>query len=104
MSSRAAAKPSSSLLAAKKAARERLKEENSASSVFHQNTGQNDTIHPKILQGARRTGQLNLSGRGLVIVPERVWKITELDEEEQAKANNKGFSMDAVRIRVRASA
>lgn len=98
MTSRAA-KPSSALLAAKKAARDRLKqEESSASSVFHKNTGQDDTIHPKILQAARSTGQLNLSGRGLVIVPERVWKITELDKEEEAKVKNKGFSMDAVSV------
>ena len=52
-------------------------------------------MHPKIIQQARKTGQLNLSNRGLVAVPEKVWIINELDGEEQ-KNVTKGLSMDRV--------
>ena len=40
-------------------------------AIFHKDEG-GDGVHPKMLQQARRTGQLNLSGRGLVNVPDRV--------------------------------
>ncbi len=43
-------------------------------AIFHKDEG-GDGVHPKMLQQARRTGQLNLSGRGLVTVPDKVSKI-----------------------------
>ena len=66
-------------------------------ALFHVETGAGQKIHPKMLQAARKTGQLNLSGRGLVAVPEKVWNINDMDEEEKGKAS-KGFSMDRVRV------
>ena len=63
-------------------------------AIFHKDEGAG-SLHPKILQQARRTGQLNLSGRGLTEVPERVWTINDLDEEERRKVT-KGLSLDRV--------
>ena len=60
-------------------------------AVFYKETGDGD-LHPKIIQQARRTGQLNLSGRGLVKVPDNVYGINELEGE----APKQGFSMDRV--------
>ncbi len=54
-----------------------------------------DGVHPKMLQQAKRTGQLNLSGRGLTVVPDKVWRINEVDEEERRKASQ-SLSMDRV--------
>jgi len=42
-------------------------------------------LHPKMLAAARKSGQLNLSNRGLVAVPEKVWTIMEPTEEEVKK-------------------
>jgi len=39
-------------------------------------------LHPAILRAARQSGQLNLSSRGLVEVPEKVWSINEIGNEE----------------------
>lgn len=50
-------------------------------------------MNPKILAAARRTGQLNLSNRGLVAVPEKVWSIMEPTEEE-VKKQSAGASID----------
>ena len=36
-----------------------------------------------MVKQARRSGQLNLSNRGLVSVPDKVWRLMELDEEER---------------------
>ena len=41
-----------------------------------------EELHPQMVKQARRSGQLNLSNRGLVTVPERVWTLLELDQEE----------------------
>ena len=35
-----------------------------------------------MVKQARRSGQLNLSNRGLVSVPDKVWTLMELDTEE----------------------
>ncbi|KAK7099984.1 leucine-rich repeat-containing protein 40-like [Littorina saxatilis] len=41
-------------------------------------------VHPSILKQARRSGQLNLSGRSLTEVPDTVWRIN-IDVPEEAK-------------------
>ncbi|KAK0045480.1 leucine-rich repeat-containing protein 40 [Biomphalaria pfeifferi] len=48
-----------------------------------------DGIHPSVLKQARRSGVLNLSQRGLTIVPEEVWSVQEYVPEEA-----KSVSMD----------
>lgn len=53
------------------------------------------TLHPQMMKQARASGQLNLSGRGLVSVPEQVWQLQEPLPEESARAK-KGFSLDQV--------
>ena len=45
-----------------------------------------------MIKQARRSGQLNLSNRGLASVPERVWTLMELDREETEAAGQR--SMD----------
>ena len=45
-----------------------------------------------MIKQARKSGQLNLSNRGMVSVPERVWTILELDQEEAKAAGQR--SMD----------
>ncbi|XP_076463206.1 leucine-rich repeat-containing protein 40-like [Babylonia areolata] len=42
-------------------------------------------VHPSILKQARRSGQLNLSGRNLTEVPDTVWRIN-IDVPEEAKS------------------
>ena len=44
-----------------------------------------EELHPQMVKQARASGQLNLSNRGLVAVPARVWTIGELDAEERRK-------------------
>jgi len=44
-------------------------------SVYH--LQEEEDLHPKMLAAARKSGQLNLSNRGLVAVPEKVWTIME---------------------------
>ena len=51
-----------------------------------------EELHPQMVKQARASGQLNLSNRGLVAVPARVWTIGELDAEEQRKVSQ--VSMD----------
>ena len=41
-----------------------------------------EDLHPQMVKQARRSGQLNLSNRGLVSVPDKVWTLMELDTEE----------------------
>ncbi|XP_071117389.1 leucine-rich repeat-containing protein 40-like isoform X1 [Haliotis cracherodii] len=41
-------------------------------------------VHAQILKQARQSGQLNLSGRGLEAVPDKVWRLN-LDVPEEAK-------------------
>ncbi|XP_011689782.1 PREDICTED: leucine-rich repeat-containing protein 40-like [Wasmannia auropunctata] len=42
----------------------------------------NDELSRSFIIGARKTGRLNLSSRGLSTVPDRIWSINELTEEE----------------------
>ena len=51
-----------------------------------------EDLHPQMVKQARASGQLNLSNRGLVAVPAKVWTIGELDAEEQRKVSQ--VSMD----------
>ncbi|KAH9496798.1 Leucine-rich repeat-containing protein 40 [Bulinus truncatus] len=48
-----------------------------------------ENIHPSILKQARKSGVLNLSQRGLTVVPEEVWSIQEFVPEE-----SKSVSLD----------
>ncbi|CAG5124259.1 unnamed protein product, partial [Candidula unifasciata] len=48
-----------------------------------------NTVHPSILKQARRTGILNLSQRGLSVVPETVWTV-----QEDVPEDSKCVSMD----------
>ena len=41
-----------------------------------------EDLHPQMVKQARRSGQLNLSNRGLASVPDKVWTLMELDTEE----------------------
>lgn len=59
-------------------------------SVFNQQG--TEELHPQMIKQARRSGQLNLSNRGLASVPERVWTLMELDREETEAAGQR--SMD----------
>ena len=52
-----------------------------------------EDLHPQMVKQARASGHLNLSNRGLVTVPARVWTIGELDKEEQRKVSQ--ASMDS---------
>ena len=45
-----------------------------------------------MIKQARKSGQLNLSNRGMINVPDRVWTILELDQEETKAAGQR--SMD----------
>jgi len=60
-------------------------------SVFNQQGM--EELHPQLVKQARSSGQLNLSNRGLVAVPTKVWTIGELDKEEQRKVSQ--ISMDS---------
>ncbi|XP_050716360.1 leucine-rich repeat-containing protein 40-like isoform X2 [Eriocheir sinensis] len=44
-----------------------------------------EELHPQIIRMARKSGQLNLSNKGLVEVPEKVYHINEIDTEEAKK-------------------
>ncbi|XP_071445010.1 leucine-rich repeat-containing protein 40-like isoform X2 [Hetaerina americana] len=52
--------------------------------VFHLQTKEFDAkeLSPHLIKLARRSGQLNLSGRGLGTAPEKIWEINDLDEAE----------------------
>ncbi|XP_066994565.2 leucine-rich repeat-containing protein 40 isoform X2 [Anabrus simplex] len=52
--------------------------------VFHLQSQDADSkeLSAHLIKLARKSGQLNLSGRGLGTVPEKVWKLDELDESE----------------------
>ncbi|TRY68578.1 hypothetical protein TCAL_03065 [Tigriopus californicus] len=65
----------------------------SVGAVFQSPTP--STLHPQMMKQARASGQLNLSGRGLVTVPEQVWHLQAPLPEESAQAK-KGFSLDQV--------
>lgn len=49
-----------------------------------QNPTEEKGVHPTILKQARKTGQLNLSGRNLSTVPDTVWRLN-LDVPEEAR-------------------
>lgn len=61
-------------------------------SVFKEQDSED--LHPQMVKQARRSGQLNLSGRGMVSVPDKVWSLMEFDEEE-SKQMMAGVSMDS---------
>ncbi|XP_015176087.1 PREDICTED: leucine-rich repeat-containing protein 40-like [Polistes dominula] len=62
-------------------------------AVFKQRTknDDNDELSNSMIMRARKTGQLNLSSRGLFTVPSRVWTINELTEDELKELN---FELD----------
>ncbi|KAK7075658.1 Leucine-rich repeat-containing protein 40 [Halocaridina rubra] len=60
-------------------------------AVFGEAKG--EELHPQILKMARKSGQLNLSNRGMVEVPDKVYHIHEIDNEE-AKKLTMTMSMD----------
>ncbi|XP_076239569.1 leucine-rich repeat-containing protein 40 [Calliopsis andreniformis] len=53
-------------------------------SVFKQRTKNDDNaeLSEAVIMSARKSGDLNLSSRGLYTVPNRVWNINELTEDE----------------------
>ncbi|XP_012540763.1 leucine-rich repeat-containing protein 40 isoform X2 [Monomorium pharaonis] len=53
-------------------------------AVFKQRTKNedNDELSRSLIIGARKTGRLNLSSKGLSTVPDKIWSINELTEEE----------------------
>ncbi|XP_045102556.1 leucine-rich repeat-containing protein 40-like isoform X1 [Portunus trituberculatus] len=53
-----------------------------------------EELHPQIVRMARRSGQLNLSNKGLAVVPEKVYRINEIDAEE-AKKMTMNMTMDS---------
>ncbi|XP_059046590.1 leucine-rich repeat-containing protein 40-like isoform X3 [Achroia grisella] len=61
------------------------------SVIFHKNFGDKKADESELSNGliksAKRTGQLNLSNRGLGSVPENVWKIDELVMEESKEVD-----------------
>lgn len=56
-------------------------------------TTKGDDLHPQIIRMARKSGQLNLSNRGMAEVPDKVYHINEMDAEE-AKKMTMNMSMD----------
>lgn len=52
-----------------------------------------EELHPQLVKQARQSGQLNLSNRGMAMVPDKVWNIAELDKEEAKTLNN--LNMDS---------
>ena len=65
------------------------------SAVFGGKPEENSTLPTVIIKQARQSGQLNLSNRNLSQIPDKVWRINDLDEEEQ-KSLKKGLSIDRV--------
>jgi len=59
-------------------------------SVFNLQEG--EELHPQLIKQARKSGQLNLSNRGMVSVPDKVWKLMDLTDEEQ-KTLSRGVSL-----------
>ncbi|XP_042212367.1 leucine-rich repeat-containing protein 40-like isoform X2 [Homarus americanus] len=52
-----------------------------------------EELHPQLIRMARKSGQLNLSNRGMAEVPDKVYHIHEMDAEE-AKKLTMGMTMD----------
>ena len=65
------------------------------SAVFGGKSEETSTLPAVIIKQARQSGQLNLSNRNLSQIPDKVWRINDLDEEEQ-KSLKKGLSIDRV--------
>ncbi|EFN72743.1 Leucine-rich repeat-containing protein 40 [Camponotus floridanus] len=61
-----------------------VKKKSNHLAVFKQRTRSDDNaeLSKSIIIRARKTGQLNLSSKGLSTVPDQVWNINELTEEE----------------------
>ena len=62
----------------------------------HEDEEEDDTIdeaiHPAILKQSRQTGSLNLSGRGLSVIPKKIWTLNDPDEND----SKKGLFMDKI--------
>ncbi len=57
-----------------------------------------------MLKQARASGQLNLSGRGLVVIPDNVFTLCQAEEEERQRGSKtSGFSIDKVSTTVHSS-
>ncbi|XP_029177180.1 leucine-rich repeat-containing protein 40-like [Nylanderia fulva] len=61
-----------------------VKKRSNSLAVFKQRTKNDDNaeLSTSVIIRARKTGRLNLSSKGLATVPDRVWTINELTEEE----------------------
>ena len=57
----------------------------------HEEEEEDETIHPALLKATRKTGSLNLSGRGLSTIPSKIWTLNE-DESD----GKRGMFMDKV--------
>ncbi|KOX78634.1 Leucine-rich repeat-containing protein 40 [Melipona quadrifasciata] len=62
-------------------------------AVFKKRTKNDDNAELSDIISARKSGNLNLSSRGLFMVPDRVWNINDLTEEE---VRNLHFELDYV--------
>ncbi|CAL4147450.1 unnamed protein product, partial [Meganyctiphanes norvegica] len=60
-------------------------------SVF--DTAKGEELHPQVIKMARKSGQLNLSNRGMIEIPDKVYHLHEIDNDE-AKDLTMGMSMD----------
>ena len=65
------------------------------SAMFGNKMEENSSLPPVMIKQARQSGQLNLSNRNISQIPDKVWRINELDEEEE-KRLKKGLSIDRV--------
>ncbi|XP_026287619.1 leucine-rich repeat-containing protein 40 [Frankliniella occidentalis] len=54
---------------------------NHLEAVFQQQKDDDKYLTKRVILHARKTGQLNLSGKGLSSVPKRVWSLEEAEEE-----------------------
>ncbi|KAM0729669.1 Leucine-rich repeat-containing protein 40 [Formica fusca] len=61
-----------------------VKKKSNHLAVFKQRTKNDDNaeLSKSVIIRARKTGQLNLSSKGLSTVPDRIWSINDLTEEE----------------------
>lgn len=48
-----------------------------AGGVFGTTAGKSDEVSEAVLRQARKSGQLNLNGRGLISVPDKVWRLNQ---------------------------
>lgn len=67
------------------------------SAIFGNKIDECSSLSAVLVKQARQSGQLNLSNRGISSIPDKVYRINDLDEEEQ-KNMKKGLSLDRVGI------